>query len=164
MAGSESEAAADDSEISQAIVESEIQLNDIYKHTGLAHMSNEKTTMIILCDDGSLKIYMADSLKTDYWLQPHQRQSNPSMQLKPNGIWSSTSLFQLTDASAYEFIRDNALKFTIPQRMLATAAALTNAQAANSGSTTQANERHTIASDFRPFRQGPVRRLICCHD
>ena len=26
--------------------------------------------MIILCDDGSLKIYVADSDKTDYWLHP----------------------------------------------------------------------------------------------
>ena len=63
-----------------------------------------------MCDDGSLKIYVADTGKTDFWLQPHLKQTNPIVQLKSNAIWSSTSLFQLSDQSAYEFIRTNALK------------------------------------------------------
>jgi E3 ubiquitin-protein ligase UBR4 len=32
-------------------------------------IGDNKTTMIILCDDGSLKIYVADANKTEYWLQ-----------------------------------------------------------------------------------------------
>ena len=38
--------------------------------------------MIILCDDGSLKIYVADSAKTEFWMQPHLRQANPILSLK----------------------------------------------------------------------------------
>lgn len=37
---------------------------------------NEKTTMILLCDDGSLKIYVADQEKTEFWLQPHLKSSS----------------------------------------------------------------------------------------
>jgi hypothetical protein len=63
--------------------------------------SSEKTTMIILCDDGSLKIYVADSGKTEYWLQPHLKQTNPILQLKTHargaaGNWSpAMHLFNL---------------------------------------------------------------------
>lgn len=41
--------------------------------------SNEKTTMILLCDDGSLKIYVADQDKTEFWLQPHLRPMSASI-------------------------------------------------------------------------------------
>ena len=39
--------------------------------------NDEKTTMIILCDDGSLKIYAADMNKTEYWLKPSLTMLNP---------------------------------------------------------------------------------------
>ena len=55
--------------------------------------------MIILCDDGSLKIYVADSEKTEYWLKPHLQPTCPIMQLKAPIIWSSASLFQLSPSS-----------------------------------------------------------------
>lgn len=42
----------------------------------------EKTTMIILCDDGSLKIYVASNDKTDYWLKPHLKPLNPLVDLR----------------------------------------------------------------------------------
>ena len=62
-------------------------------------INSEKTTMILLCDDGSLKIYVADSEKTEYWLKPHLQPTSPIMQLKAAQVWSSTSLFQLSPSS-----------------------------------------------------------------
>lgn len=50
---------------------------------------NEKTTMILLCDDGSLKIYVADQEKTEFWLQPHLRPMNCLMQQPHTGKTSS---------------------------------------------------------------------------
>ena len=60
--------------------------------TGLPSENNEKTTMIILCDDGSLKIYVADSENIDYWLQPHLQATYAISQLRNSPMWSSTSL------------------------------------------------------------------------
>ena len=40
------------------------------RHTGSSNGGEEKTTMILLCEDGSLKIYMAGQEVTGYWLQP----------------------------------------------------------------------------------------------
>ena len=39
--------------------------------------TEEKTTLILLCEDGSLKIYMASADATGYWLQPS---------LQPTGV------------------------------------------------------------------------------
>lgn len=58
--------------------------------------------MIILCDDGSLKIYVADKEKTEYWLQPHLKSTNAISQLKSGPMWSSTSLFQLCPLSIFD--------------------------------------------------------------
>ncbi len=60
--------------------------------------SGEKTTMIILCDDGSLKIYVADPAKTEYWLQPHLKQTNPILQLKSHVKASTTNPSQWSPA------------------------------------------------------------------
>jgi len=57
--------------------------------------------MIILCDDGSLKIYVADSDKTDYWLQPHLQATSPLAQLRASPMWTSAHLFQLCPASVF---------------------------------------------------------------
>lgn len=62
---------------------------------GLNSKHKEKTTMILLCDDGSLKIYVADSEKTEYWLQPYLRPTHPILQSKSISSWSSASLYQL---------------------------------------------------------------------
>jgi hypothetical protein len=74
--------------------------------SGLPSIRNEKTTMIILCDDGSLKIYVADSDKTEYWLQPHLQPTQPINQLKlpsssASSLWSSIFLYQLSPISIY---------------------------------------------------------------
>ena len=55
--------------------------NSSFSSTATSY-SNEKTTMIILCDDGSLKIYVATSEKTEYWLKPNLDSLNPIAQLK----------------------------------------------------------------------------------
>ena len=47
------------------------------RHTGSSNGGEEKTTMILLCEDGSLKIYMAGQEVTGYWLQPSLQ---PSLQ------------------------------------------------------------------------------------
>ncbi len=70
--------------------------------SGVPLLSNEKTTMILLCDDGSLKIYVADSEKTEYWLQPHLKSTSPLIQLKSAPIWSASSLFHLSPMSIFK--------------------------------------------------------------
>ncbi len=39
--------------------------------------NDEKTKLIINCDDGSLKIYVADMIKTVYWLEHSLNVMNP---------------------------------------------------------------------------------------
>ena len=40
------------------------------RHSVSGNPGDEKTTMILLCEDGSLKIYMAGQEASGYWLQP----------------------------------------------------------------------------------------------
>ena len=40
------------------------------RHSSFNTSNTEKTTMILLCEDGSLKIYMAGEEASGYWLQP----------------------------------------------------------------------------------------------
>ena len=40
------------------------------RHSASGNVGEEKTTMILLCEDGSLKIYMAGQEASGYWLQP----------------------------------------------------------------------------------------------
>ena len=44
----------------------------VIRHSG---STDQRTTLILLCEDGSLKIYMANNDNTNYWmhhsLQPH---------------------------------------------------------------------------------------------
>jgi hypothetical protein len=85
-----------------------LQTNDeSHNKSGIPALSSEKTTMIILCDDGSLKIYVADSEKTEYWLQPHLKSTNPLIQLKSTSIWSASSLFELCPMSIFESVKTN---------------------------------------------------------
>ena len=39
--------------------------------------------MILLCEDGSLRIYMANVDNTDYWLSPYLQPQVPIASLKP---------------------------------------------------------------------------------
>ena len=59
----------------------------------------KKTTMIVLCDDGSLKIYVADASKTKYWMHERFRSASPIIQL----MGKSADLFQpLVDADSID--------------------------------------------------------------
>lgn len=39
--------------------------------------------MILLCEDGSLRIYMANENNTNYWLSPNLQPQSPISVLKP---------------------------------------------------------------------------------
>uniref|UniRef100_A0A0L8FRS1 E3 ubiquitin-protein ligase UBR4 n=1 Tax=Octopus bimaculoides TaxID=37653 RepID=A0A0L8FRS1_OCTBM len=43
----------------------------------------QRTTMILLCEDGSLRIYMANIENTKYWLSPYLQPQNPIAALRP---------------------------------------------------------------------------------
>ena len=43
----------------------------------------QRTTMILLCEDGSLRIYMASVESTSYWLQPSLQPSSVISVMKP---------------------------------------------------------------------------------
>ena len=50
----------------------------------LASSSDQhRTTMILLCEDGSLRIYMANVDKTNYWMSPYLQPQSPIAALKP---------------------------------------------------------------------------------
>lgn len=51
------------------------------RHT--ASNEQQRTTMILLCEDGSLRIYMANVDNTSYWLQPSLQPSCGISILKP---------------------------------------------------------------------------------
>uniref|UniRef100_A0A4W3HBC8 Ubiquitin protein ligase E3 component n-recognin 4 n=1 Tax=Callorhinchus milii TaxID=7868 RepID=A0A4W3HBC8_CALMI len=51
------------------------------RHT--ASNDQQRTTMILLCEDGSLRIYMANVENTSYWLQPSLQPSSVISILKP---------------------------------------------------------------------------------
>ena len=51
------------------------------RHNASAH--EYKTTIILLCEDGSLKIYMASASATDFWLSPMSHPMSAVIQSKP---------------------------------------------------------------------------------
>ncbi|XP_075046927.1 E3 ubiquitin-protein ligase UBR4 isoform X4 [Mixophyes fleayi] len=51
------------------------------RHT--ASNEQQRTTMILLCEDGSLRIYMANVENTSYWLQPSLQPSSSLSIMKP---------------------------------------------------------------------------------
>lgn len=51
------------------------------RHT--ASSEQQRTTMILLCEDGSLRIYMANVDNTSYWLQPSLQPSCGVSIMKP---------------------------------------------------------------------------------
>ncbi|XP_028980055.2 E3 ubiquitin-protein ligase UBR4 isoform X4 [Esox lucius] len=51
------------------------------RHT--ASNEQQRTTMILLCEDGSLRIYMANVENTSYWLQPSLQPSSAISIMKP---------------------------------------------------------------------------------
>lgn len=51
------------------------------RHT--ACNEQQRTTMILLCEDGSLRIYMANVENTSFWLQPSLQPSSVISIMKP---------------------------------------------------------------------------------
>lgn len=51
------------------------------RHT--ACNEQQRTTMILLCEDGSLRIYMASVENTSFWLQPSLQPSSVVSIMKP---------------------------------------------------------------------------------
>ena len=52
----------------------------VIRHSG---SSDQRTTLILLCEDGSLKIYMANTENTNYWLSPKLQPQQVISELRP---------------------------------------------------------------------------------
>lgn len=55
----------------------------LYNKYKLILSLQQRTTMILLCEDGSLRIYMANTENTSYWLSPYLQPQSPIAVLKP---------------------------------------------------------------------------------
>lgn len=93
-----------------------VKIQDMVAIRHVSSKLESKTTMIILCDDGSLKIYVADSSKTEYWLQPQFKQTNPMAQFKSysNRVWPAWNLFSMLPSTVQE-IYEKRVKLQIKQ-------------------------------------------------
>jgi len=59
------------------------QIQDMVAIRHTACNEQQRTTMILLCEDGSLRIYMANVENTSYWLQPSLQPSSVISIMKP---------------------------------------------------------------------------------
>lgn len=78
------------------------------RHSGSG--SYQRTTLILLCEDGSLRIYMANVDATNYWMSPALQPHNAILALKPMKKKKVSKpgehlCFQLLSESAQRFIR-----------------------------------------------------------
>lgn len=62
---------------------SSVQIQDMVAIRHTASNEQQRTTMILLCEDGSLRIYMANVENTSYWLQPSLQPSSVISIMKP---------------------------------------------------------------------------------
>lgn len=69
------------SQINKSLCSPQIQDMVAIRHT--ASNEQQRTTMILLCEDGSLRIYMANVENTSYWLQPSLQPSSVISIMKP---------------------------------------------------------------------------------
>lgn len=69
------------SELNKSFCSLQIQDMVAIRHT--ASNEQQRTTMILLCEDGSLRIYMANVENTSYWLQPSLQPSSVISIMKP---------------------------------------------------------------------------------
>lgn len=69
------------SQINKSLCSHQIQDMVAIRHT--ASNEQQRTTMILLCEDGSLRIYMANVENTSYWLQPSLQPSSVISIMKP---------------------------------------------------------------------------------
>lgn len=60
-----------------------VQIQDMVAIRHTASNEQQRTTMILLCEDGSLRIYMANVENTSYWLQPSLQPSSVISIMKP---------------------------------------------------------------------------------
>ena len=60
-----------------------VQIQDMVaiRHSGSG--SDQRTTLILLCEDGSLRIYMANVDATNFWMSPTLQPHNAITALKP---------------------------------------------------------------------------------
>ncbi|XP_069467171.1 E3 ubiquitin-protein ligase UBR4 isoform X2 [Ambystoma mexicanum] len=66
------------------------------RHT--ASNEQQRTTMILLCEDGSLRIYMANVENTSYWLQPSLQPSSVISNMKPVRKRKATAITMRTSS------------------------------------------------------------------
>lgn len=71
------------SEVWQSFIFSFPQIQDMVAIRHTASNEQQRTTMILLCEDGSLRIYMANVDNTSYWLQPSLQPSCGISIMKP---------------------------------------------------------------------------------
>ncbi|XP_035658748.1 E3 ubiquitin-protein ligase UBR4-like, partial [Branchiostoma floridae] len=91
-------------EIKTVPAKSKIQDMVAIRHTS-ASSDNQRTTLILLCEDGSLKIYMANVDSTSYWMQSAFQSVSvcggvrPVSQRKP----PKTGTFKLNKKALFDF-------------------------------------------------------------
>ena len=125
--------------------------------SGLPVTNSEKTTMIILCDDGSLKIYVADSEKTEYWLKPHLQPTNPIMQLKAPLVWSSACLFQLSPSNILDK-KNKIITATLPSANVTSTQATASKVQEPITSTEPEATATSSANSFKTSKNGQLKR------
>ncbi|KAL4218587.1 perineurial glial growth [Mactra antiquata] len=66
------------------VVPAKAKIQDVVaiRHSA-SNSDHQRTTMILLCEDGSLRIYMANVDNTNYWLSPSLQPQSPISVLKP---------------------------------------------------------------------------------
>ncbi|XP_052722001.1 E3 ubiquitin-protein ligase UBR4-like isoform X2 [Crassostrea angulata] len=66
------------------VVPAKAKIQDVVaiRHTA-SNSDQHRTTMILLCEDGSLRIYMANVNTTNFWLSPYLQPQSPIAVLKP---------------------------------------------------------------------------------
>ncbi|XP_067662559.1 E3 ubiquitin-protein ligase UBR4-like [Haliotis asinina] len=66
------------------VVPAKTKIQDVVAMRHVAsNTDQQRTTMILLCEDGSLRIYMANVDNTNYWLSPYLQPQSPIAALKP---------------------------------------------------------------------------------
>ncbi|ESP04880.1 hypothetical protein LOTGIDRAFT_156120, partial [Lottia gigantea] len=66
------------------VINSKTKIQDVVAIRHIASNSDQqRTTMILLCEDGSLRIYMANVDNTNFWLSPYLQPQSPIAILKP---------------------------------------------------------------------------------
>ena len=58
-------------------------IRDFTSYQDIPIVFQQRTTMILLCEDGSLRIYMANVDNTNFWLSPYLQPQSPISVLKP---------------------------------------------------------------------------------